>query len=94
MVLVLLPLVTQWQLPSCGDVEAEATPSASVLNAGMGLVAVRGPSAAVQRPPCSCAYGSVMERGSGGDPQASELREVRVGLGGRRAAALCSVRKL
>lgn len=26
--------------------------------------------------------------------QASELREVRVGLGGRRAAALCSVRKL
>lgn len=30
----------------------------------------------------------------GEDPQASELREVRVGLGGRRAAALCSVRKL
>lgn len=30
----------------------------------------------------------------GGSPQASELREVRVGLGGRRAAALCSVRKL
>ncbi len=30
----------------------------------------------------------------GGDSQASELREVRVGLGGRRAAALCSVRKL
>lgn len=26
--------------------------------------------------------------------QASELKEVRVGLGGRRAAALCSVRKL
>lgn len=29
-----------------------------------------------------------------GRPQASELSEVRVGLGGRRAAALCSVRKL
>lgn len=38
--------------------------------------------------------GSVVMEGVGGGPQASELREVRVGLGGRRAAALCSVRKL
>lgn len=37
---------------------------------------------------------SVVREGIGGGPQASELREVRVGLGGRRAAALCSVRKL
>lgn len=37
----------------------------------------------------------LMGKGAGGaERQASELREVRVGLGGRRAAALCSVRKL
>lgn len=36
----------------------------------------------------------VVRKGLGGSPHASELREGRVGLGGRRAAALCSVRKL